>query len=633
MLRFCFALMLLIIISRTIKCQINYTYAYKPAFIEKQKFYNQLFFNSSNSDNRINIIYHKIHWDINPEKNYIKGSVFTIFKCTEETKSLEFDLSDTLFVDSILYRGQRISFLHQRNKIIVEFDKLFNQNEIDSIEIFYQGIPFSSGLGSFKQTYHNKMPIIWTLSEPYGAADWWPCRQNLYDKIDSLDIFITTPDNYTPVTNGKLLSVFGTDHKTWHYKHRYPIAAYLVCLAVTNYHSYSYYIKIGNDSMDIINYVYPEEYEKLSSESLKIIDLLKYYSDKFIPYPFYKEQYSQAQFGFGGGMEHQTISFLGNMNYSLMAHELAHQWFGDYITCASWKEIWLNEGFAEYLEGMTNELKGNLNWLQWLNEQISIVTSVSGGSVYVDDTTDITRIFDSRLSYVKGSMILHMLRFQLGDSIFFTAVRNYLNDKNIAYGFASTSDLKKHFETTADTNLTEFFNDWYYGQGYPIYSILWYQNNEGLNIEISQNTSDLSVDFFEMIIPLKIKGVEKDTMIKIQHIKPVQYFKVPVNFQVENIVFDPQKNIVAKINSVTRKYFEEKYISLYPNPSTDIIYIYKNEGVIINSILIYNIKGQIIYSQSEYYKKYIDIKDFEKGLYIVKINTNQGIFIDKIMKY
>ena len=197
---------------------------------------------------------------------------------------------------------------------------------------------------------------------------------------------------------------------------------------------------------------------------------IKYYSNIFGPYPFIKEKYGQVQFGWGGGMEHQTSTFIVTPNETLMAHELAHQWFGDKITCASWQDVWLNEGFATYLTSMDAEVLFPQLTLLLRKQEIEKITSVPGGSVFVDDTSNVNRIFDSRLTYIKGSHLLYMLRWILGDSLFFRGMRSYLNDPSISYGFATTKDLQKNLEKVSGGNLDYFFKEWFYGQGYPILS-------------------------------------------------------------------------------------------------------------------------------------------------------------------
>ena len=152
----------------------------------------------------------------------------------------------------------------------------------------------------------------------------------------------------------------------------------------------------------------------------------------------------------GGGMEHTTMSFMGSWSRGLIAHELAHQWFGNKITCGSWEDIWLNEGFATYLDGLVYEnFDGQDVFSQWRKAVVNSVTSSPSGSTFVTDTTSVSRIFNSRLSYRKGAMILHMLRYKIGDDNFFQGVKNYLADPTLAYSYAKTEDLQRHLEATS----------------------------------------------------------------------------------------------------------------------------------------------------------------------------------------
>src|SRR5690554_5113348 len=240
------------------------------------------------------------------------------------------------------------------------------------------------------------------------------------------------------------------------------------------------------------------------------------FADLFEPYPYAEEKYGHAQMGWGGGMEHTTVSFMGNFGRSLIAHELGHQWFGNKVTCGSWQDVWLNEGFATYMEGLVVEtIDGNANFKSWKQEQVYNITYYPGGSVHIpaQDTTSVDRIFHGRLSYDKGSMVLHMLRKKLGDTDFFQGATNYLNDPALAFGYAKTEDLIRNMEITSGKDLTEFFDDWIYGEGYPSYTIKWnQQNNEEINIKISQTQSHHSVSFFEAPVPLRLHGTQGETL-------------------------------------------------------------------------------------------------------------------------
>jgi aminopeptidase N len=310
---------------------------------------------------------------------------------------------------------------------------------------------------------------MWTLSEPYGARDWWPCKNGLDDKADSIDVFITHPGTYRAASNGLLQSqtpVAGGKTLTY-WKHRYPIATYLICFAVTNYAVFDRTVTLTNGILPMQTFAYPEDSTSFSNGTTNVLNAMKLYDSTFGPYPFMNEKYGHVEFSWGGGMEHQTSTFVTNIGESLCAHELGHQWFGDKVTCGSWKDVWLNEGFATHLASIYMESKYPSSAISNRKSEISNITSQAGGSVMVDDTTSVNRIFDSRLSYTKGSHLLYMLRWILGDNAFFTALRNYQIDPAIIYGFATTADLKRNMEQASGKDLTYFFNEWFSGQGYP----------------------------------------------------------------------------------------------------------------------------------------------------------------------
>ena len=392
-----------------------------------------------------------------------------------------------------------------------------------------------------------------------------------------MDVFVTTDTAYKVASNGKLISEISSgNQKITHWKSNYPTASYLIAIAVTNYAAYSDYVPMAvGDSLQVLNYVYPENLSSAQLQTPDIIPIIQLYDSLTIPYPFRNEKYGHAQFNWGGGMEHQTMSFMVNFNQDLMAHECAHQWFGDLITCGSWEDIWLNEGFATYFEGLTKEHYIPSLWYNWKRQKINNITSQPDGSVFCTDTNDVSRIFNGRLTYNKGSYLLHMLRWQLGDSVFFNALTNYLNDTLLKYGFATTPDLIAHLQNTSGQNLSTFFNQWYYNQGYPSYHITWNQNNPAVWLKIDQTTSHPSVAFFEMPVPVRFYGNGTDTTLVFNHTFSGQQFTAAVPWQVDSVVFDPDLWILSANNLVTTG-IETKEISnekqqIYPNPVHDFI--------------------------------------------------------------
>ena len=396
--------------------------------------------------------YNRLDLTVDPAVAFISGDVTSYFEAKENMNEVTFELSDNMVVSQVLQRGNSLTFVQNSDdEVVITLPVQQNMGVLDSLTISYSGNPISSGFGSFEQDTHNGDPVIWTLSEPYGAKGWWPCKQDLNDKIDLVDIYITSPqfnasnEENMAVSNGLELSqTVNGPNKTTHYRHQYPIPAYLVAIAVTNYEIYTHEVANNGNPFDIVNYVYPEDLSSAQSSTGITVNIMDLFSDLFEEYPYSDEKYGHAQFGWGGGMEHTTVSFMGGFSRGLIAHELAHQWFGDKITCGSWQDIWLNEGFATYLTGLvTEDFDGEAAFRGWRSGKISSITSSSSGSVYIpaQDTTTVGRIFSSRLSYNKPSMVLHMLRKKLGDATFYQGLQDYLSDPNFAYGYAKTPDF------------------------------------------------------------------------------------------------------------------------------------------------------------------------------------------------
>ncbi len=576
--------------------------------------------------------YHRLELEVDPNQYYIKGEVTTYFTpVVANFQNLNFDLSATLTVNAVTYHGQPVSFSQIGNdNLLITLPSVVASGQLDSISIDYEGVPTETGFGSFIQTTHNDAPIIWTLSEPYGAKEWWPCKQDLNDKADSIDVYVQTPQAYRVASNGVLTSetTIGNE-KVYHWRHRYPIPAYLVAFAVTNYAVYSDFVPVdGGDPIEVLNYVFPENLVSAQNQTPQVIEVMDLYNDLFGLYPFADEKYGHAQFGWGGGMEHQTMSFMVNFSYSLMAHELAHQWFGDKVTCGSWQDIWLNEGFATYLTGLTREYLGTEEaWTNWKQSQINSVVSQPDGSVWVDDTTSVGRIFNGRLSYNKGSMLLHMLRWKLGDDDFFQGIRNYHTNPEQAFGYAVTSDLQEELEAQSGQDLGEFFNDWFYGQGYPTYQIKWAPTETGIRILLEQTTSDPSVDFYEMPVPIRVFGEDQQMDLRLDHEFSGQFFDVELPFQPENIEFDPDLWLISKdnvIEEVTTGIGDPGAASellVFPNPVAGQLEVqWLNSPEPIDRVDVFDVNGRFLISQKAAATTLqLDFSNLQPGMYVLKI--------------
>lgn len=591
--------------------------------------------NTANYD----VTYHKLEFTINPSVYYISGKVTTTFKALSNMTKVTFDLTNELNVSSVKSGATNLVFVQNaNNELVITLPSTLTTGNFGTVVITYSGQPATEGQ-AFTRSTHNGTPIIFTLSEPFGASDWWPCKQDLKDKVDSIDVFITAPSQYVSVSNGiePQTPVINGANKTTHFHHGYPIPAYLIAIAVTNYQVFTQTAGTSPNTFPIINYIYPENYASSVQELAETLPIMNLYETLFEPYPFRNEKYGHAQFGWGGGMEHTTVSFMNNFDRQLIAHELGHQWFGDKITCGTWKDIWLNEGFATYLAALVIEnLDGVDAFIDDKNSMIDNITSFSTGNLYLTETqaTNVNRIFSSRLSYDKGAMVLEMLRFKMGDLAFFQALRNYLADTNLAYKYALTTDLKSHLETVYGQSLTEFFNDWVYNQGYPTYTITAQNWGSGqARFVVSQSQSDASVSFFEMPVPVRVYGTNGQMQdLVLENTTNNQTFIVNVPFAITAIDFDPDKHIIARNSNATLSNSSMEWsetISVYPNPTTSVLHIQKPTDLEITSVTFYNSLGQAVLTANSLD---LSIEKLPIGIYEIQLSTNQGEFHKRIIK-
>lgn len=569
------------------------------------------------------VTYLKFNLNTDPSQEEIQGSVLTRFVITGDlSQGLEMEFSTAFTIDSVVFDGLRVTYTHSEEyRLVIGLTGNLFIGATGELEVYYHGVPpGGDGFGSVGRALHNNVWAWWTLSEPYGCRDWWPGKNDLTDKVDSIDIFIRSPEMYRAASNGVLISenVEG-GYRTCHWKHRFPIVPYLIAVAVTNYEVYSEMSESAGTPVEILNYVYPENKATIMQQTAQTTMVMELFSELFTPYPFTGEKYGHAQFGWGGGMEHQTMSFMGRFDYEIIAHELAHQWFGNSVTLNSWQDIWLNEGFATYLAGMSYEhFFDGYYWPRWKYLSIGFVTSEPGGKVFVEDTTDVNRIFDPRLSYYKGALLLHMLRWKMGDEAFFTACRNYLKDNRLRYGFAGTKDLRSHFEAVYGNDLTGFFDDWYHGEGFPSYHVRCSQLvANDYQVTILQTQSHPSVSFFDMPVAVKFIGTDRDTTFVFEHILNDQSWIIYPGFKIDSVYIDPDQWLISA-NNTFELVNNSGDVNLYPNPAK--IQMRLILGSVPESVSVFDLSGRKVpvrYSQ-EGSGVTFRVDELQEGVYFIK---------------
>lgn len=333
------------------------------------------------------------------------------------------------------------------------------------------------------------------------------------------------------------------------------------------------------------------------------------------------------------------MSFMVGFSHLLQAHELAHQWFGDKVTCASWEDIWLNEGFATYLEGLTYEHGiGPTDWMDWKQGKINHIISAPDGSVWVNDTTSVSRIFSSRLSYSKGAMVLHMLRWELGDSAFFQGVRNYLDDPQNAYAYGQTQELINHLEASSGLDLTPFVQNWFYGEGYPSYSLIWSRHENEVILQVDQTTSHPSVAFFPMTLPIRILGTAgQDTIVRLSHSYSGESFLINLPWQATELQFDPELRLVKGTTQMTVGIEDPSWstgISLFPNPigSSHLTILSPNNPIQRLTIIDQTGHSTIVSCPHDQTRLDIPANQVPEGQGYLLIATAKGTLIRKMIK-
>jgi len=589
----------------------------------------------------IDVIQYRAHWWINPESDSIRGKVAIVFRpASAPVSQTTLDFASNMVVESVRFRNVPVQFSFTGNSTLnLNFgNQQLNPGSSDSLVIRYRGKPISTGLGSFNRYQHAGTWLIYTLSEPYGAKDWWPCKQSLNDKADSIDITLYTPAAYTGVSNGLLAGTsVSNGMKTTRWKHKYPITTYLIAIASTNYSFFRQYAVLASgDTLPVDNYCYPESLAEWQSGMQPITGMLSHFDTLLSPYPFPSEKYGHTQFAFGGGMEHQTNSFMQNTNYGLQAHELVHQWFGNKVTCHSWEDIWLNEGFATYLAAREYVRAGYSTWPFEAGLWIDFIRSEPGGSVFCTDTTDVYRIFSGRLSYAKGAMLLHMLRWKLGDQAFWQGIRNYIGNSPLAYGFARTSDFKGFMENSSGQNLDEFFNDWYKGEGYPLIQANAMINSDSIKITLNQQQSQPSFTFFDMDVPLKIFSGNSDTLVRLPFTQNGQEYTIRRPGPIDSIRIDPNKqwlaswtlNVVASVDQTLRK----SSVSFSPNPALHQIRWKMPDGE-KTAFRIFDVMGKEVKGSVQIENESTsDVSSLHRGIYLIKAGSEKHPHVFKLIR-
>jgi aminopeptidase N len=389
--------------------------------------------------------------------------------------------------------------------------------------------------------------IGYTMSEPSDARFWLPCFDDPSDKATA-EIHATVPRTFVAASIGRLLGVSNNPDgsATWHWQENHPVATYLLCVTASKFTVSSLpYARATGDTVPLQYYVWAPDSAACAAYLPTVRQMVQNLSSLFRPYPFDKYGMTAvAPFGFGG-MEHQTITTLARnaaTSRGVVVHELAHQWFGDALTCGTWKDIWLNESFATYSEALWEESVGGQTALRSaMKAKLRFGTS---WNYAVYDPTGQGQYIFADLVYSKGAWVLQTLRGILGDSTFFRSLRDYLNQSWM--NSVVTSEFQASVEKTAGTSLAWFFNEWIYGKGWPVYAYTSSFFGDSLSLRIYQQQNP-AWPTFKMPVQLRAFKNGKDTTFTLWDSLRVQSYRIPFPFAPDSVQFDPDLWIMKQM--------------------------------------------------------------------------------------
>jgi len=584
--------------------------------------------------------------EVNIHNDNISGSTTILLEVKQESlDTLVFDLHSGLLVDHVLVDGGEMKFIHKGSSLLIELGNIRNVGELISVRVFYAG---DTGEGLVMERDREwDVPVTFTLSEPFYAKDWFVCKEDLGDKADSVHVFITTDYGLMGVSNGMhtATTYFPNGKVRYEWKSSYPIVYYLISLAVADYIEYNIEARVGGIEQPIFiqNFVYdlPACLETYQEKINVTIPMMELFCDLFGPYPFRNEKYGHYLWPWGGGMEHQTMTGMGNFEFYLVAHELGHSWFGNYVTCASWQDIWINEGFATYAGYLATENLAPDNAPGELAYRFGRALREPEGSVYIpaEEANNDARIFSGNLSYSKGMALLHMIRFELqDDQLFFTTLRNFLDI--YANDVATGLDFKAVLEQTSGMDFKDFFDQWYFGSGFPVFDLEWEQEGNMLRMDVTQNGSSELTPLFKTSMEYKVFYPGGDSTLRLFHQVNEESYQIHFPHSVDSILIDPDNWVLNEVYAKARKSGKlnaSADFAVTPNPNPGIFFFKVDsewEGDV--SVELYNASGLLVYKRHfescmPHLEYKVKLDGWNRGLHIIRFSYGQESTVKKII--
>jgi aminopeptidase N len=492
-----------------------------------------------------------------PYPHDFEGSVIIEFEVDSTLNEIVLDANSTsLVINSVNLAGT--TFTHDDDLLTIQLDQTYNPGDIVEVGIDY----YHNDVADY--AFYAQGGFIFTDCEPEGARKWFPCWDKPSDKA-KLDLTAKVPTDVKLGSNGVLAdSTVVADSLWYHWVSDYNIATYIMVMSArTNWNlDIVYWHKLSNpnDSIPIRFYFNPGENPDAIEEM--ILPMCDWYSEYYCEHPFDKNGFATLNSEFSwGGMENQTLTSLcpGCWSESLVAHEFAHQWFGDMISPGTWADIWLNEGFATWSEAFwyesyagyeayKDDIDGNAAY--YLNNNPGWAISEPDWAI---NTPSNNVLFNYAITYTKASTILHMLRYVLDDDLFFEVLTTYASDPEFQYESAVIPDFMAVVNEVTGEDYDWFFEQWLYEPNHLVYNNTYNFEDLGdgtwrVNFYTEQIQSD--PEFFKMPMDIQIRFADySDTIVSVMNDANYQFFSWEFPIQPVYFKFDPNNDIVIKQGS------------------------------------------------------------------------------------
>ena len=580
------------------------------------------------------VLHYLINVDLPMTTRYISGCV-TIACRSNQNNLQQVDLQlGGLNVDSIRVDGITAAYTHTGDSILITLPAAYNLGDSFGVKVGYSG----TASGTMGYLWYSSVHLIaYSLGCPYSTKRWMPCYDNMIDKADhGCEIYVTVPDSFTVCATGRYLGrVVNSGRATYHWKHDRPISPYLIHFASSIFSTYSdWFVPASGDSVEVMYYYWPGDSGYARQAFNLTTDMLAFYDSLFGPYPFERYGMDVLYPFYYGGMEHQTMAsiyrdwIVSGPDYYGMAHEMSHMWWADMVTCYSWRDVWINEGFGTYCDALyQGHREGQTAMLNTMTTRRANYLSAEDGNPHSVYDPPENLLFEWGHSYCKGAWILRMIQFLCGSDAAWLGFMAEVRD-SFAYANVSTDDLNRLLSRRLADDYTWFFQEWVYGLGYPRYRVAWNKIYEAPNwrlvLDVSQ-TQTVGPPVFHMPLQIKANYASGDTVMTLAISQSPQHYEYLLSQEPMTITVDPNKWTILRSTVVAvNEDGSGNEVAQPPEVSSTIGRAIQVRLADDQLIRVFDVSGRQVYRSTS---RVLDFAPDRDGVYYLQIGDNVWKFV------